>query len=337
MASCTAIRSESATSEMSRPTPSEAKVSSSTIRMASTYPLSTGICSTKIISAPTTAVTNRLSRAKARYLPVSTSIAFTGATRNRSIWPLSRSRTIDSALRVMARCWMTSASTAGPKKLRTLGSVGATFWVFAVVGSAITSGDRFSTRAPELALGQVDPLGRGLADDLRVQGADHGRDRQPRQPVVDRVHLVPGHQDLGLLSLAQLLGGVLRRDHHQVRLQLLEPVQRGGAVIGHRDDLDPARRQVLVELGVAGQAGSGRNDHLGGKRLPLTGVAQAEEQHHQERAQHQREQHARAAQRLAQLLARERGDADQAAPEATHRPMRSCVRVGGRAAAAPAR
>ena len=82
------------------------------------------------------------------YLPVSTSMAFTGATRNRSIWPLSRSRTIDSALRVMARCWMTSASTAGPKKLRTLGSVGATFCVVAVVGSAMTSGDRFSTRGP---------------------------------------------------------------------------------------------------------------------------------------------------------------------------------------------
>ena len=43
---------------------------------------------------------------------------------------------------------MISANTAGPKKLMTSGSVGATFSVSAVVGRAITSGGTSVTSGP---------------------------------------------------------------------------------------------------------------------------------------------------------------------------------------------
>jgi hypothetical protein len=55
---------------------------------------------------------------------------------------------MDSAVSVTARCWITRAKTAGPKKLRTRGADGETFSVSAVVGRAITSGGTFVTASP---------------------------------------------------------------------------------------------------------------------------------------------------------------------------------------------
>ena len=47
-------------------------------------------------------------------LPATTSVARIGDDRNRSIAPLARSRTIDSAMSVTAMCWSTRARAAGP-------------------------------------------------------------------------------------------------------------------------------------------------------------------------------------------------------------------------------
>ena len=63
---------------------------------------------------------------------------------------------------MIARCWMISANTAGPKKLMTSGSVCAMFSVSAVVGLGDDLRRDVRRRGPELALGESDALlGRG--------------------------------------------------------------------------------------------------------------------------------------------------------------------------------
>jgi hypothetical protein len=54
-------------------------------------------------------------------LPVTSSNVLIGEIRNSSNSPLVRSRTTDSAIRVIARCWRIRASTAGPKYWTTVG------------------------------------------------------------------------------------------------------------------------------------------------------------------------------------------------------------------------
>ena len=55
--------------------------------------------------------------------------------------PLSRSRTIDSAVSVTPMCCSTSASTAGAKNATTFGCIGARLCSSARVGAATTSGE----------------------------------------------------------------------------------------------------------------------------------------------------------------------------------------------------
>jgi hypothetical protein len=112
--SCTAWRSESETTEMSSPSPSEATRRSATTMAISAMEPSIGTPRTATSSAMEIAAMAPPSRPNARTLPITTSVARIGDDRNRSSAPLLRSLTIDKAMRVTAICWSTSASAAGP-------------------------------------------------------------------------------------------------------------------------------------------------------------------------------------------------------------------------------
>src|SRR5688500_13882563 len=139
IASWTAWRSESATSEMRRPSPSDAKVSSRMMRANPNRSPTNGTPSAPPSSATSDAAITSVSSPYARYLPTRSSTAWTGETRKRSIAPLVRSRIIESAVSVMARCWSTSASTAGAKNDMNDGRAAALFRVSSRSGEAMTS------------------------------------------------------------------------------------------------------------------------------------------------------------------------------------------------------
>ena len=65
---------------------------------------------------------------------------------------------------------MTSAKTAGAKKFRTFGSVGATFSVSAVVGRAMTSGEMSAAAGPSSLSAKVMPsaAARSMISALRL-------------------------------------------------------------------------------------------------------------------------------------------------------------------------
>ena len=147
-------------------------------------------------------------------------------------------------------------------------------------------GDHLGVDGHRLTLrrGDLDPLGCRLANDLLVQLAHHQLHREPRQAVVQRIDLVPVDLDRRLLALAQLLLGVRRR--HDDELHILVPQAGQGGLLVGADllDLHPALRHALVEAGVTRHAAVRRQHDVGRERAARTGIADSEQQHHEQRA-----------------------------------------------------
>ena len=113
-ASWTAWRSESDTTEIRNPRPSEANTISPMVSATRRMSPRNGALKTPIRTATSVDAISAESMATASIFPSRISIALTGATRKISTTPLNRSRTRLRAPRVTAMCCRISARTAGP-------------------------------------------------------------------------------------------------------------------------------------------------------------------------------------------------------------------------------